>query len=235
MANAPRIFGEGSTFDTTANVTFRGVSNRLVLDPNSTLEPDEDGVYTLTRTWWCRSDLVEQFLPREGDVDFQHRDLGYWKSRVQYRGGGALIQTWFNGFINRNAEVVKSTPDVQQQEVQVSGSLEIIGGTGNTLDFNVTVVYLAPTVVNRFATRKRPAWNEKFRAVPEGRCEILEILGPDGVTLTNTKRITDSLAEFGVKPVNKRTAFPCPQVGSIFRCSETVQRLLVREIDLPLI
>jgi hypothetical protein len=236
MANNPRIFGIGSTYDVTALARFRGINNKLVLQPDSVMDRSDTGVRYLKRDWWCRADLVEEFEPRTGDVDFVHRTLRYWKHTVSYRGAGAMISTVFNGFIGNEPRImVIDNSDVQQQEIQISGNIALTGGSGLTAAFDLTVVYLAPTISVSYAAREQPSDEEPFAAEPQGKCEIIETRGPDGIVITNTKKITQNLAQFGVFPRLVRTGFPKKQEGEIFNCGETIQRLLVREVEAVLI
>src|SRR5688572_3693830 len=101
MPNPTRIYGEGNLFDVSENTTIRGArQDKLILQPGSTEEPDELGVNCVKRRWWCRRDKSSEFRPREGDIDFLYRDLGYWRHKVTHGGAGAYIDTWFNGFID---------------------------------------------------------------------------------------------------------------------------------------
>jgi hypothetical protein len=236
MANNPRIFGLGSTYDVTALARFRGTNNKLVLQPDSEMDRSETGVRYLTRQWWCRADLVEAFEPRAGDQDYIHRTLKYWKHKVKYRGAGAMITSVFNGFIgNEPPTIVVDDDDLQQQEIQISGNTALVGGSGLTAAFDLTVVYLAPSISVSYAAREKPGNNEPFAAEPQGKCEIIETRGPDGIVITNTSKITRNLADFGVFPRLIRTKFSKKQEGEIFNCTETIQRLLVREVAAVLI
>jgi hypothetical protein len=232
MANNPRIFGLGTSFDISAATRFRGDSTQLVLQPNSHEEPDQFGVNVLTRKWWCRRDLVESFLPRDGDVDFLHRDLKYWKHAIDYDGSGAMMTTWFNGFIGRPVRVYKSEEDVQLQEVTVTGVPVPVSGqipeSGNA-NVSVSIVYLSPTITTTYASLSKLKQSEPIAVEPEGKCETIEIRGPNGVVITNTDRITENLADFGIVPRIQRMGFQRRQEGSIWKVTETVQRLLVQQ------
>ena len=220
----PRIFGLDTQYDPMGGAIFRGDDTKLYLQPGSQREPDDVGVYLLTREWMCRTDLVEQFEPREGDVDFVHRKLEYWTHVVKEDGPVSIITTKFNGFTEtrRVGRIKKSTFSTPIQDVTVT-----MPGGGQ-----LTLSYQAPSVTTRYADAERPSPQEAFAEVPEGECKILEIHGSGTQINSNPDELPlwhELLELAGVISKLHRSDFTRTQQGHIWQVSETVQKILVQE------
>lgn len=221
---APRIYGEESTYNPTGSAVFRNMGNILYLQPGSKVRPDELGVDVAIRRWICKTSLVDQFRPLEGDLDLVHRNLKYWDCEITENGPLSEIMTRFNGFRDRaqTGRIVKSSYSTQIQEVPVS-----IFGT------QTRVIYMSPMITNRYASVKRPDDSERPAALPEGLCKIIDIRGDDDSTILNASLWTGVIEDQGVVyPSIERTGYEREQQGNVWVTTETVQRILrVSNVD----
>lgn len=216
-----RLYGEGNaTLISTTRSIVRGNTARLyLLKRTSTVTTHELGFDVLERKYYCHRSRVEQFMPRRGDIDFEHQQLVYWSHSRARKGEFVEITVRFNGYLQPRARVViprDSTAIVELPMTSVSGNLQL------------TLIYETNRVAHRYANPVRPLSTEPF-AMPVSlpRIEILAIKGAANIELTDFKK-SWLIETFGLIERNRRVAFDRNPEGAVWMCDEVIERQLVQ-------
>lgn len=217
-----RIYGEG-TMQTPEGTVYLSNSQdeKNVLQSGSRLTISEFGADELVRRYKVRLALLTRFEPMIGDIDFRYRDLVYWEHDIVEQETHGIITVRFNGFRGgRKPRTYKPTFSSQFQELTI----------GNGGGAQVTILYTSPSVVTTYADKERPSDDEDIAVPPDGKCKIIEIRAPN-----ETARVVDTSSSaqewadfFALKAINERREFERTQEGSLWMCTETVQRIFVQ-------
>jgi hypothetical protein len=220
---ADRIYGSGNTTSLSARTVFRGDSSRLWLLKDTTKFGEHELAFdTMNRTFFCRRDLEESFRPRQGDIDYEFKQMRVWTYTQERKGGLTFYHVTFNGYLKQRARVVRSEYNEKQNEITLT-----------TLDGGATcgLVFMCATVTNRYANPTRPSSREPIVARPDSYVQILALRGNGGIQLAGSERLTIAQLRnfFGVKVQTIRTNFVRRLEGAVWMCDETVDALPIQE------
>jgi hypothetical protein len=215
-----RAFGEGNaTTTSTSRGLVRGDATRLWLVKNTTqLSTHELGFDVLERKYRCHRTRLAQFLPRRGDVDFEHQKLAYWSHSRARKGELVEITVRFNGYLEPRERVVVTSDSTSIQELPVTNGAE-----------QLTLVYQTSRRHHRYANPVRPPDSEPFAArVNFGKIEILAIKGSGAVELETFNRAWLKAA-FGLVTRARRVSFDRNLEGAVWMCEEVIENQLVQQ------
>lgn len=136
-----------------------------VLQTGSELSTDEFGLDVLTRPYLVRTDMAPQLLPREGEVDFQYRDLTFSTYRLtELPNFWSRLSIEYVGHVNGYRRSPQGEPGRRREYVQLK----------TTEDEDVEVEYFTPYTTYRYVSNgepRKPRFNGPM------------IFGPDEISL----------------------------------------------------
>lgn len=193
--------------------------SRCVLKADAPVDTDEIGITTMYRTWQCRTDRVETFLPKRFDRDFVHPTLLVDQWRVRHREAWrSEIEIKYVGILR--PEELTPRPEFNRREITE---------TFTEGDRSVTVRYFSPMVTTDFAAVSRPSDEAAPKIDPGGIVRLRSAI-VNGQDLLEAGQIGISLGRimftFGLEQARVRTEFPRKREGLVYRCREVVQTML---------
>lgn len=200
-----------------------GNDSRCYLQPGSRLRVDKFGVSNLMRSWKCRTDLVERFEPKDGDLDFLHRDLTVWEWDIVHgENWESTIEIQYNGIRPAQTLPQRQRPRKSLREQTLS----------NVSGQTITIVYYTTTINLMYATKEEPRFQDEYIAasgITLPRIRPIRAVGSNGFsyTLGNLPQVLKSLGFIYETPI-MRVDLDVEPVGKIFNVTEVLERQIVQ-------
>lgn len=193
-------------------------------------EPDFDvdlyGLDTMTRTFEGRSDRADRFLLdyTQGKPDPEYKFFSF--ANYSRSGSQGVTKLGLN-FVG------KAEPNLARSHTEVDTRIQTVSLTGENTGRTANITYKSPMIRTMFAVEERPTDDTEFQAQPEDNIEVLYITGIPLLRGTPLGDGFDRLfaAEFNVGKVAHRTSFPRVQAGKWWRCTETIELLLIQGLN----
>lgn len=218
---SPRVYGSEIPTGISSRTVFRGDSTKKYLDPDgSSLDVHELGFDMLERRYVIRRDLLSKHKPMPGDVDFEYRDMSYWKHKETRKGDLLELHITFNGYREKRQRVVKTSYNTRLNET----TLTALGGGAQ-----MGLVFTNAICTSRYASPVCPPDDEPIAVMPNRYCRIDAVKGSGGIELSRGLKLSFLRDVFGLKLVTRRTSFDREQEGAVWFCTESVEYLPIQE------